>query len=124
MWFVPRLLLLCRVPHWVWFTSFAAPCATVQGTQQNVAFPNLWSRLLVYSNRLRFFGRPFVRAPSIKRPQRPVMPHNTPLYFYSIRFSHSYSIIPLLVFFALHHLKTLDSNPQGNNENNFPVGAD
>lgn len=70
------LLLRCRIPHSVWFASFAAPCATVQGDPANVAFFPTCGVISLYTptDCDCFCYAALAARPSSNDLQRPVMP--------------------------------------------------
>lgn len=95
---------------------------------ENVAFSNLRSRLLVYSNRLRLlcYAALAARPPSNDLNVLSCQLSHAPLFpsHLFLIFSHPHSIIVLLVFFAPPSLKTLRSNHRAEKKrNNFAKQA-
>lgn len=85
----------------------------------NVAFINLWSRLLVYSNRLGCLLRRFGGAPSIQRPPNDLScQYHTPLYFPSHLFLSS-SLTSLHPKILLPHILRATSPPSLKKASNF-----
>lgn len=135
MWFVPRFVTILPSAPFGMVCLFCGSLRHRARDPVNVAFSNLRSRLLVYSNRLRCLLRRFGGAPSIQRPPNvPSCQHHTPLYFHPICFSHLLSLLSTQTFFFLvffapplrlpwkknHQFPIMSSSEGSNGKQTFP----